>query len=405
MTHSTDHIDNPDCISQEDMIAYINGTLSNTEMHRIETHTLMCDMCNDELEGLQLLNNPSDITAITEDLQKQILATTRQTPRIPLWKKISAVAAVIVCVAGIGILTKHLLLPIDSFIVAEHIQENASDIHAEKEQIKTDVEEPSPEIPQTEDRSIEVPPIVASPEERIMLNEKPMIVESDIIEIAEDSFFFEDASEVIDKSSMLLRGYTVQADQEREMKFDVEMEHPPIEPIRSVGYAVSKNEVRAAKLADAKPEIQKTVFIVNNTDVGYSYFGKPEFISGISRITKQEDIANYSSKPAQQALVITTEYTPSNFVPAQYRAEEQEIEAAILAHISKENKTAVVGGVIRIYCSISIHGKLSVLYLDMPQNSHLEQELLTFLGNTQWNPATQNNKTVESFYIFTVRVK
>ena len=72
MSNENKHIKTNSCIPRSTLISYIKGELDNLEMNAIEQHLMACPMCSDELEGLMLLNNPSDIDEISERLNLAI---------------------------------------------------------------------------------------------------------------------------------------------------------------------------------------------------------------------------------------------------------------------------------------------------------------------------------------------
>ena len=39
-------------LTQEELVEYNQGTLSNKEMHRLELHLIDCALCNEALEGI-----------------------------------------------------------------------------------------------------------------------------------------------------------------------------------------------------------------------------------------------------------------------------------------------------------------------------------------------------------------
>src|SRR4051812_24273827 len=61
-----------DCISEENLIAYVKGTLNPRMQHEIEKHLLDCEMCSDALDGLMLLDSPEDISEITNTINAEI---------------------------------------------------------------------------------------------------------------------------------------------------------------------------------------------------------------------------------------------------------------------------------------------------------------------------------------------
>jgi hypothetical protein len=51
------HLPADPCLTQEQMLGYLDGTLTPAEQHACEVHMADCDMCSDALEGLQLVKD------------------------------------------------------------------------------------------------------------------------------------------------------------------------------------------------------------------------------------------------------------------------------------------------------------------------------------------------------------
>lgn len=98
-----------ECISQDVMIKYINGELDGRMMNRIERHLSVCPMCADEMEGLQQLDNPEEIKAISEDLNSQIDHKIYKKERKIRVAYIARVAAVLVLVMSVSVLVIYFL--------------------------------------------------------------------------------------------------------------------------------------------------------------------------------------------------------------------------------------------------------------------------------------------------------
>jgi TonB family protein len=60
------------CIPQHTLRAYLKGKLSGVEMNAVERHLSGCPMCFDELEGLEMLGEPNEITAISNSINRKI---------------------------------------------------------------------------------------------------------------------------------------------------------------------------------------------------------------------------------------------------------------------------------------------------------------------------------------------
>lgn len=64
-------LDHQDCIPEEKLLSYIEGSLSQQEANRVEQHLLECELCSDALEGLRMLH-PDKVRAITAELNNKI---------------------------------------------------------------------------------------------------------------------------------------------------------------------------------------------------------------------------------------------------------------------------------------------------------------------------------------------
>lgn len=64
-----------ECPDSGQLLRYAKGEASSDEMNRIERHLEICEICNAELEGILLLDNPGDIHTISSDLNKRIDTT------------------------------------------------------------------------------------------------------------------------------------------------------------------------------------------------------------------------------------------------------------------------------------------------------------------------------------------
>ncbi len=61
MKNKNNHIDIYKHLTQEELLDYANGVLSNDEMYRLELHLTECELCSDAIEGIGLLKKPEDV--------------------------------------------------------------------------------------------------------------------------------------------------------------------------------------------------------------------------------------------------------------------------------------------------------------------------------------------------------
>lgn len=87
------------CLSEEKILAYIDGDLSVAEQHACETHMADCAMCEDALEGLALVKDRSRLAAPlkTETTPAEGKVIPLHQPNRKVWY---AVAAVLVLILG-----------------------------------------------------------------------------------------------------------------------------------------------------------------------------------------------------------------------------------------------------------------------------------------------------------------
>jgi TolA-binding protein len=94
-----------DHIPDEVLIRYAEGSLSPGEAHRVERHTLECEICNDVLEGLLQISPPENIRINLSDLTVRVNERLSSSPRIiPLWRSPAtlSVAAGLALVLGLS---------------------------------------------------------------------------------------------------------------------------------------------------------------------------------------------------------------------------------------------------------------------------------------------------------------
>lgn len=71
------------CLSQDELLAYMAGKLDAKEAHRVEAHLADCSFCQDALEGLAMLDNKEEIPKLTGEL-KQYAKSQLKKPHRPV---------------------------------------------------------------------------------------------------------------------------------------------------------------------------------------------------------------------------------------------------------------------------------------------------------------------------------
>ena len=60
------------CLSEQQLIDYLDGKLNEEETHAIEVHIADCDFCSDALEGLSAIENKREISLIVRQVHNQL---------------------------------------------------------------------------------------------------------------------------------------------------------------------------------------------------------------------------------------------------------------------------------------------------------------------------------------------
>lgn len=95
-----------ECIPADILDKYVANLLSENEKHMVEAHTINCEMCADELEGLLLINK-SNITTITNDLNTLVAArvdelnNSKKKKIFPLIIRLSAAVIVLLLISTV----------------------------------------------------------------------------------------------------------------------------------------------------------------------------------------------------------------------------------------------------------------------------------------------------------------
>lgn len=105
------------CLTNNEMLEYLSGKLSDTEKRRIEMHIADCEMCNDELEGLSNMKNPESLSAIIHSVNSDIDTYLKQfvkkeikkTVKTYNIKRIFAVAASVLLLISAGFTINYFM--------------------------------------------------------------------------------------------------------------------------------------------------------------------------------------------------------------------------------------------------------------------------------------------------------
>ena len=520
--HNTSH----DCISQAEMIAYIQGKLSAIEMNRIERHLLECEMCNDEFEGLSLLEKPESIIEITTDLNKEILEkiSTTKVIAFPI-KRIMMVAASIVIIFGLGYVsywmysTKKDVVKIAStsieqkdsvqIIKQKSLQENKQKLPIAVNSIvrnksmffidtnsmiinkQIDIAQVIPTIPSVEVPQIELPNVVIS-EPSIQVQNKnnnetysihgkildkktnePLIGCSIAVRNSTEGTFteFDGSYELqlkpgtyeIEVSYVGYKTVTqkVVIRNEETIAFNsaLEADNQAIESVMKIGYAsakpedmtgsitqISGNEINSKPVLGVDKALQgkaagvqvrsnsgapgaatniairgigsasgdsRPLYIVDGVPVGNEWKGDPNTVESISILKDASSCAIYGSRGSNGVILITTKggnavssssNLPSTFIGAKYsQGTKKDFEKYVNQSIPNSAKTSNITVV--VYCKIKPDATISVIETDLRNHPELEEKIKSVIElSTDWIPATEYGKNVESSIIFTINL-
>ncbi len=143
MSKLFDHINQgsakSECLSEEQLIAYIQGQLSSSEIKSLEEHVNSCELCNDALDGL--LNDEGKLNALGKQevpeavnrINKRLDHRSRKENRlIPIhiyspWRMIGVAAAVVFIVLGVGVYF-NLFVNTRLQIVADNLEKMKSEL-------------------------------------------------------------------------------------------------------------------------------------------------------------------------------------------------------------------------------------------------------------------------------------
>lgn len=132
------HQHDSNCITQDALIKYIQGKLSDGDTAQVECHIADCPMCSDELDGLRLLDNPSDVKRIAARINKKIDRHLDEQKKIINLNFMIRVAAILAVFVGISTLVYYFIESSrPSIELSESIETRAS--HEEMTSLKDKV--------------------------------------------------------------------------------------------------------------------------------------------------------------------------------------------------------------------------------------------------------------------------
>ena len=105
------------CLTNNEMLEYLSGKLSDTGRRRIEMHIADCEMCNDELEGLSNMKNPENLSIIIHSVNSDIdtylkqfdKSKIKQSTKTYNIRRIFAVAASVLLIISAGFTVNYFI--------------------------------------------------------------------------------------------------------------------------------------------------------------------------------------------------------------------------------------------------------------------------------------------------------
>ncbi|MBL4715568.1 MAG: zf-HC2 domain-containing protein [Bacteroidia bacterium] len=300
-----------DCLSQERLMQYHNGELTNQEMHEVEHHLLGCDLCNDALEGLSMVNNSDKIDEINRIVQDRV----RKPASGVKWVAIAAMLLVFIGISTLLYQKLHEVEPHENMITEAKTKKKDSitplSLENEEESDKSkDIEEKietrvveQEKIPEqgTKEESEEPQQIIKTEILTIATTPEPEEVsepteELDVADEYEEVMEFEIAPqeappvmEEIQEESIAILDKTISEDATTS-GVSVEEEYNP--RISATSVEIEAKEVYKAQLAESKGAREKTKINQQSTRIA-----DPEPVMLYSLSTGDTSSVPISDKP------------------------------------------------------------------------------------------------------------
>jgi len=113
------------CPAEGVLQKYLHNELSHSNKHDVEKHLIDCEMCSDELEGLQLMRDSEKLNLIVERINNQIDNKTKVRILKPLFSfaRIAAAILVIVIIGSFYIIYNNFHSLKNDKVLSENIQQ------------------------------------------------------------------------------------------------------------------------------------------------------------------------------------------------------------------------------------------------------------------------------------------
>lgn len=117
---------------------YLNGELSHSQKHDVEKHLIDCEMCSDELEGLQLMQDSEKLNLIVDRINDKIDHKTKVRILKPLFTfaRIAAAVLIFVIIGSLYILYNNFNSLKNDKVLSENIKQVTTAEQPQKDEPK-----------------------------------------------------------------------------------------------------------------------------------------------------------------------------------------------------------------------------------------------------------------------------
>jgi TonB family protein len=285
-------------LTLEELVAYSQGNLSNKEMHRLELHLIHCELCNDALDGVNIVREPVLLKNISEIKEK---TATKSGINISITnKQWLAIASSISLIAVVSVIF-YFLPATDNTIIAENSP-------LEKELAATD-DEATEEVKNYEDSlnlvtlredsllALAIAPATQTPSTQINSSE---VIEEEAKGLSVADLSNENTDLDTSEDSSLLAAVPLQATDTEELSSEEDKA------------IVSRSKKSAAPTAGAEaPELSEVVTLdsaeeeVSNYQAPLPERGRKAYNRYLKRSLKYPDAASENNIEGEVVLVLT----------------------------------------------------------------------------------------------------
>jgi len=340
-------------ISANQMQNYIDGKLSNSEMHEIEKHLLECDFCAEAMEGLELSGNEStfevEVIALKNRISKKTNKSIKKNPF--QFRRILAVAAMLTILVVVSVLVSNIY---ESNLKQKQFSENKKiekksepsksandsnldktidELEVEESKLEEEIEEKELEEP-AKKQNVEKKPIAPNVEEKNIQRNEVRVVDDKVKiepEVSEADFYKYTAEVVLEENVVMAAPVSeqyVEADYEMEQisEIEVTLDEFSVESKKSKSIKRSAGTVSVSTNTTSYPQIGINEYekylsdSLRNPDVTKEEIKKGfvilEFVVGkkgkIKHIVVIESLGNEYDKEAIRLLKEGPKWVPSS---------------------------------------------------------------------------------------------